>query len=116
MRVAAAHEEPFRQRNEGRGPRGSLTGLKDFGAAEWVLHTHASRPGKHQLFGRSLLLAKRVIRRILYLHAAEVGLGAKIVRCNAGIKSGIASTPGFKQVIAMIVTKTESRLAHSHWL
>src|ERR1700726_3212753 len=74
MRVSAAHEKAYRQRNEVGVWRGRLARLCDDRVRKCIFQSDSSRPRKHELLVRSLGFAERMVSRVLHKNSAEVGL------------------------------------------
>src|SRR5579862_1990104 len=116
MRVAAAGEELFRQRNE-RNPFANClpraiqrTGAwrDDSGASIGLLQADTGGTGEDVLMPRLAFAPKRIVGGMLKQGAAEVGLRSEVGGRSKCIQREVGSFRALQRVVALVVDKREA--------
>src|SRR5580692_9875893 len=122
MRVAAAGEKTFGQRNDCCIRTGGfcwvrtrLTGREDDRIAKGALQPDSQRTREHELLILRPVLAECMISGILAENAAEIGLRTEDTGCDCGVDRVIASLRALQIIVALVANVAEAGFAHAHW-
>src|SRR5450432_1862195 len=124
MRVAAAGEKLFRQRNQ-RNPgadRFVSIGVRRTGSRrknpctpERLLNADAGGPGKNVLACRFAFAAERLIGRVLRQQSPEIRFRPKVAGSYEAVQSEIASLGAFQRIVPLVANIGKSRSTHAGW-
>src|SRR5437016_4990739 len=113
MRVAASGKKTFGQRNQGGAGGNGFVRLNDDRIAEWILDADAGGAGEDEaLLGRTVL-SERVVGRVLYEDAAEVGFRTEVAGGDSRVERGVPTLGGFQRAVAAVADQRQGRNSHT---
>src|SRR5690242_10679713 len=116
MRVAAAHQETFRQRNQRMIVEQRLSGLRDDRIGKGGFQPNAGGACEYELFSRASTSAERVIGRVLYQQSAKVRFRTEITSCHPAVDCPVAATGRVQIIVAAVPDVAKARFAEAHRL
>src|SRR5580765_8497335 len=109
MRVAASGKKTFGEWDQGGPSRNGLVRFDNYRLAERILNADAGGAREDEaLLGRTVL-SERVVGRVLYENAAEVGFRTEVAGGDSRVERGVGALRRFQWAVATVPYQRQGR-------